>query len=85
MGLFAKAKARQEGWLLRRRAEQAWRMRWSHCLFSGTRCRRVMVGTSPVRPVPMGTRHSHTTWNGTSNTWVSRSEVGTFVVRWICM
>ena len=29
VGLLAKAKARQEGWLLRRRAEQAWRMRWS--------------------------------------------------------
>ena len=29
VGLLAKAKARREGWLLRRRAEQAWRMRWS--------------------------------------------------------
>ena len=29
VGLLAKAKARQEGWLLRRRAEQAWRMRWA--------------------------------------------------------
>ena len=29
VGLRVKPKASQEGWSLRRRAEQAWRMRWS--------------------------------------------------------
>ena len=29
VSLLAKGKARQEGWLFRRWAEQAWRMRWA--------------------------------------------------------
>ena len=29
VSLLAKAKSRQEGWLMRRRAEQAWQMRWA--------------------------------------------------------
>ena len=74
---------RQEGWLFQRRAEQAWRLR---CLFSGTGCRRVMVGTSPCIRCRWG--HATRTRCGAGlPTRGSRAlnQVATFVVRWTCM
>ena len=60
--------------MLRRRAEEAWRMRWSSLMLVQWHVLSQSHGWNfPVHRL-MGIRQSHTTWNGTSSTWVSRCE-----------
>ena len=52
---LSRAKARQETWLLRRRAEQAWRLRWGSLIACGVALSPSHSWSSPVQLAQTGT------------------------------